>query len=299
MSTGFPQEDAKSDFARERRRRALARIAARLRHEPDDVSTMLPFEEVVAALGRRSRARPRRADDPARLDRRHGRPARGEFDRDVPARVAAAARTLGADRRGAPARRADAADRRLPDRRAALRPGRPPPRVGRARAGRHDDRGARRRGRDRARRRPRAAAPRPAAQAARARCSASACRCRPRRARASSSRTSGATRSSRRSSRPGASAPATRASTCSPREDMARAWFTRGVRAGRRGAGRGRASAASGTETERYLRVAMLRFLLLHTHDWADDVVERLLGEARAPGAEDDTMVHQILKEMR
>src|SRR4051794_27424607 len=54
MSTGFPQEDARSAFARERRRRGLARIAARLRHEPDDVSSMLPFEEVVQALGRRA-----------------------------------------------------------------------------------------------------------------------------------------------------------------------------------------------------------------------------------------------------
>src|SRR3954467_8686364 len=54
MSTGLPREDARIDFARERRRRALARIAARLRSEPDDVSVMLPFEEVVAALGRRS-----------------------------------------------------------------------------------------------------------------------------------------------------------------------------------------------------------------------------------------------------
>ena len=54
MGTGFPQEDAKSAFARERRRRALASIAARLRHEPDDVSVMLPFEEVVRALGRRA-----------------------------------------------------------------------------------------------------------------------------------------------------------------------------------------------------------------------------------------------------
>ena len=51
--SGFPQADAESDFVRQRRRRALARIAARLRSEPDDVSVMLPFEEVVAALGRR------------------------------------------------------------------------------------------------------------------------------------------------------------------------------------------------------------------------------------------------------
>jgi hypothetical protein len=53
-----------------------------------------------------------------------------------------------------------------------------------------------------------------------------------------------------------------------------------------------------GTETERYLRVAMLRFLLLHTHEWTDEVVERLLGELRSPSSDDDTMVHQILKEM-
>jgi hypothetical protein len=54
----------------------------------------------------------------------------------------------------------------------------------------------------------------------------------------------------------------------------------------------------AGTETERYLRIAMLRYLLLQTHEWTDDVVERLLGEVRPPTADDDTMVHQILKEM-
>ena len=51
MSTGQPREDAKIAFDRERRRRALSRLASRLRFEPDDVSHMLPFEEVVAALG--------------------------------------------------------------------------------------------------------------------------------------------------------------------------------------------------------------------------------------------------------
>ena len=52
MSTGVPREDAKAAFDRERRRRALGRIIKKLRSEPDDVSFMLPFEEVVAALGR-------------------------------------------------------------------------------------------------------------------------------------------------------------------------------------------------------------------------------------------------------
>ena len=53
-----------------------------------------------------------------------------------------------------------------------------------------------------------------------------------------------------------------------------------------------------GTETERYLRIAMLRYLLLTTHEWSDEIVERLLGEVRPPSADDDTMVHQILKEL-
>jgi hypothetical protein len=51
--SGLPRETAKADFARQRRRRALASIAARLRFQPGDVSAMLPFEEVIEALGRR------------------------------------------------------------------------------------------------------------------------------------------------------------------------------------------------------------------------------------------------------
>src|SRR3954452_17434399 len=49
-----PETAAESDFVKQRRRRALSLLAARLRAGPDDVSPMLPFEEVVAALGRRS-----------------------------------------------------------------------------------------------------------------------------------------------------------------------------------------------------------------------------------------------------
>lgn len=51
-STGFPQADAGDDFLRVRRRQVLSRLASRLRGEPDDVSMVLPFDEVVAALGR-------------------------------------------------------------------------------------------------------------------------------------------------------------------------------------------------------------------------------------------------------
>ena len=109
--------------------------------------------------------------------------------------------------------------------------------------------------------------------------------------------TNGATRSSRRWLRRGACAPVTPAGSSCP---------------GRRSRRRGSETSiepvvealseaqigGEGTETERYLRIAMLRFLLLQTHDWTDQIVERLLGEVHAPGADDDTMVHRILKEL-
>lgn len=55
----------------------------------------------------------------------------------------------------------------------------------------------------------------------------------------------------------------------------------------------------SGTETEAYLRVAGLRYLLLRTHEWSDEVVERLRQELRRPAGEEDTMVHRLRKELR
>ncbi|MHA6629272.1 chromosome partitioning protein ParB [Pseudonocardia sichuanensis] len=49
--TGFPAADAEHDFLRIRRKQVLSRLAGWLRREPDDVSEVLPFDEVVAALG--------------------------------------------------------------------------------------------------------------------------------------------------------------------------------------------------------------------------------------------------------
>src|SRR3954468_1105279 len=49
--TGLPQTDAQFDFNRQRRRRAVSRLASRLRR--GDVDVILPYEEVVAALGYR------------------------------------------------------------------------------------------------------------------------------------------------------------------------------------------------------------------------------------------------------
>jgi len=54
VDTGFPTQDAQSDFGRARRRQVGSSLARRLRGEPDDVNVILPFDEVVAALGRRS-----------------------------------------------------------------------------------------------------------------------------------------------------------------------------------------------------------------------------------------------------
>jgi hypothetical protein len=50
-STGMPGMDAQHDFLRARRRATMARVAARLRGLPNDVGVILPYEEVIQALG--------------------------------------------------------------------------------------------------------------------------------------------------------------------------------------------------------------------------------------------------------
>lgn len=53
LPTGFADADAGDDFQRVRRRQVLGHLAQRLRREPDDVGLVLPFDDVVAALGAR------------------------------------------------------------------------------------------------------------------------------------------------------------------------------------------------------------------------------------------------------
>lgn len=55
--TGFPRADVADDFLRARRRQVLARLAQRLHRGPDDVNVILPLDEVLAALGRRGERR--------------------------------------------------------------------------------------------------------------------------------------------------------------------------------------------------------------------------------------------------
>jgi hypothetical protein len=50
--TGFASQDAQSDFSRARRGAALNRLTSRLRGQAGDVSVLLPLEEVIAALGK-------------------------------------------------------------------------------------------------------------------------------------------------------------------------------------------------------------------------------------------------------
>jgi len=52
-STGFPDADSWDDFARARRNQQWSRLAGMLRGRSADLDLMLPFDEVVTALGRR------------------------------------------------------------------------------------------------------------------------------------------------------------------------------------------------------------------------------------------------------
>ena len=77
--TGLPRADAQYDFSRARRRRALSRVSARLRRA-EDVNHILPFEEVVRALGRIGERR--LGEQPIPLDSIVGTVDRSrEFDR--------------------------------------------------------------------------------------------------------------------------------------------------------------------------------------------------------------------------
>jgi len=52
LRTGLTSADAQDDFLRARRRQAVSRLARFLTRERGDIDVILPFDEVVAALGR-------------------------------------------------------------------------------------------------------------------------------------------------------------------------------------------------------------------------------------------------------
>ena len=295
MDTGSPETDAETDFVRQRRRRALSRIAARLRSEPDDVSVMLPYEEVVKALGRRSErdlgVRTIPLDsivgtvDRVRSFDRAFRPAservRGRWEQIAAARRrgvemppidvfrigdmhfvsdghhrVSVARAFGETTIEARVRDVQTAVGGGDELHLADLPLKQHERVFHERV--------------------------PLPSAARARIELSD---EWRYAQLATLVEAWGFRASHAREH------------LMSREEVAVAWFLEEyepVLAVLLEANVG----GKGSETERYMRLAMLRFLLLHTHDWTDDIVERLLGEVRPPAAADDTMVHQILKEM-
>jgi hypothetical protein len=295
--TGLPRETAKADFARQRRRRALASIAAHLRFEPDDVSEMLPFEGVVQALGRRGQRDLGIQLIPidsivGTVDRR-----RGEFDRSFrpadPGVRTRWERIAEARRRGEAMPPIDVY--RLGELHFVVDGHH---RVSVARAmGDTDieahvievltklDPGKELTQRDLPLKQHERVfherVPLPPAYRARIELNDEW-----RYAQLATLVEAWGFRASHAADR------------LLPRPEMARAWFEEEYEPVVKVLDEAEIG-GPGTETERYLRIVMLRFLLLHTWDWSDDVVERLLGEQRAPGAEQDTMVHQILKEMR
>lgn len=295
--TGLPRQDAQADFARQRRRLALSRVVSRLRLEPDDVSAMLPFEEVVAALGRRGQR-----DiglQTIALDSIVGTVARrhGEFDRQFrPTSTGVRGRWEGI----ATARRRGQAMPPIDVYRIGelhfVEDGHHRVSVARALGDTHIDAHVKvvrtAVGVDAALRLSdlplkrhervfRERVPLPPALRGRIRLSDEW-----RYAQLGSLVEAWGLRASYARER------------LLSRSEIAEAWFHEEYEPVVRvlnDAGIG----GPGSETERYLRIAMLRYLLLQTHDWSDDVIERLFGEVRAPTAEDDTMVHQLLQELR
>ena len=298
MSTGLPREDAKIAFDRQRRRRVLSQLAARLRFEPDDVSHMLPFDEVVAALGATSRVDLGEQVIPldsivGTVDRR-----RGEFDRDFRPSPG----TRGRWERIAEARKRGEAMPPIDVFRIGdlhfVRDGHH--RVSVARALKEKDINARvievrtRLGADSKLQLsdlPLKAHERvfrervPLAPEMRDRIQLSD---EWRYAQLANLVEAWAYRAS-----------LTRGELLSRRE-AAHLWFTEEyepILDVLREAGLG----GGGTEAERYLRIAMLRFLLLQTFDWSDEIADRLTSEVKSPSpaADADTMTHAILKELR
>ena len=298
MSTGQPREDAKIAFDRERRRRALSRLASRMRFEADDVSHMLPFEEVVGALGATSRTSMGEQVIPldqivGTVDRR-----RGDFDRSF----RPSPNTRGRWERIAEARKRGEAmppidvfrigdlhfvqdghhrvsvARALGDKDINANVTEVRTKLGAERELQMADLPLKRHERVFHER-----VPLPPDKRARIQLSDEW-----RYAQLATLVEGWGYRVSLLRER------------VIDRRELAQLWYDEEYEPivnmlREEGLGGG------GTETERYLRIAMLRFLLLQTHDWSDEIAERLADQVKSPsaGAEKDTMTHQIIKELR
>jgi hypothetical protein len=52
------------------------------------------------------------------------------------------------------------------------------------------------------------------------------------------------------------------------------------------------------SDTEAYMKVAHLRYLILRTHEWDDAVIDAVRRDLASPGIEDDTMVRRLRREL-
>ena len=53
------------------------------------------------------------------------------------------------------------------------------------------------------------------------------------------------------------------------------------------------------SDTEAYMKVAHLRYLILRTHEWNDAVIDAVRRDLESPGHEDDTMVRKLRRELK
>jgi hypothetical protein len=53
------------------------------------------------------------------------------------------------------------------------------------------------------------------------------------------------------------------------------------------------------TETEAYMKVAALRYLILRTHEWDDAVLDAIRRDLESPGYDDDTMIRSLRRELK
>jgi hypothetical protein len=52
------------------------------------------------------------------------------------------------------------------------------------------------------------------------------------------------------------------------------------------------------TDTEAYMTVAALRYLILRTHEWDDAVIDAIRQDLARPGRADDTMIRRLRREL-
>ena len=53
------------------------------------------------------------------------------------------------------------------------------------------------------------------------------------------------------------------------------------------------------TDTEAYMHVAALRYMILRTHEWNDSIIDAIRRDLEHPGQDDDTFVRRLRRELR